>query len=83
MKRLRAFRSATSGSSSSLHRGEFYHPRRDNLLSGGVVLFALTLQISAVFFKDFPGPVPAADGSRATRAVPTPACPEHLLRRPS
>jgi hypothetical protein len=69
MKRLRAFRSATSGSSSSMHGGEFYHPGRDNLLERGVVLFALTLQISAVFFTDFPGPVPAADcWSRNTRS---------------
>ena len=58
------------------------HPA-DNLLVQTVVLLALMLQISAAFFTDFPGPVPAAGRCRATRAVPTPACPEHLLRRPS
>jgi hypothetical protein len=47
----------------SLHPGP---GRRDNLLVRGVVLLVLTLQVSAVFFTDLPGPVPGAAASRRT-----------------
>ena len=45
------------------------HRSPDNLLVQGVVLLALTLQISAAFFTDSPGPVAGA-AFRAPRVLP-------------
>src|SRR5687767_9981082 len=48
------------------------HRFPDNLLVQGVVLLALTLQISAAFFTDSPGPVPGAAVSRTARTPTRP-----------